>query len=120
MAQRNKSQKKKQLHGVFWRAVHGQLLTTEFFSRHWLKILVGVVMVLVYISNKYQCQTRMVTIDKLKRELEIVKNQCITERSLYMGRTRESAMQELIDTLHLNLRKQEQPPFKISYIDEND
>jgi hypothetical protein len=32
-----------------------------------------------------------------------------------MGRTRESAMQELIDTLHLNLKKQEQPPFKISY-----
>lgn len=115
MAENKKTSKEKKKHSVFWRIIHGQLLTTEFLSRHWLKILVCVVMVLVYISNKYQCQTRMVTIHKLKQELEIVKNQCITERSIYMGRTRESAMQELIDTLHLNLKKQEQPPFKISY-----
>ncbi len=73
------------------------------------------VMILVYISNKYQCQTSMVTIKKLERELEIEKNKCITERGKYMGQTRESAMQELVDSLHLDLQKQEQPPFKISY-----
>lgn len=99
----------------FWRIIHGQLLTIDFFARHWLKILVCVIMILVYISNKYQCQTRMLEIDKLKKELEIVKNQCISERSIYMGKIRESAMQEMVDSLNLQLKKQEQPPFKISY-----
>lgn len=99
----------------FWRVIHGQLLTIDFFARHWLKILVCVIMILIYISNKYQCQSRMLEIDKLKKELEIVKNQSISERSIYMGRIRESAMQDLVDSLKLNLHKQEQPPFKISY-----
>lgn len=108
-----KGSKKKRT--IFWRIIRGQLLTMDFFVRHWLEISVLVVMILVYISNKYQCQTSMVTIKKLERELEVVKNQCITERSLYMGNTRESAMQELVDSLHLDLKKQEQPPFKISY-----
>ena len=26
----------------FWRIIHGQLLTIDFFARHWLKILVCV------------------------------------------------------------------------------
>lgn len=98
-----------------WRLIHGQLLTIDFFARHWLKILVCVIMILIYISNKYQCQTRMLEIDKLKKELEIVKNQSIAERSIYMGKIRESAMQDMVDSLKLNLHKQEQPPFKISY-----
>lgn len=113
MAKSKTTQKKRK--DIFWRIIHGQLLTVDFFKRHWWKILVAVGMVVVYISTKYQCQTRMVAIDKLKTELEIVKNQSITERSRYMGSTRESAMQELVDTLHLNLKKQDQPPFKISY-----
>ncbi|MBO5272118.1 MAG: hypothetical protein J6B30_04820 [Muribaculaceae bacterium] len=108
-------QKSKKKRSVFWRIIHGQLLTIEFFVRHWLKIAVLMVMILVYISNKYQCQTSMVRIKNLERDLEIVKNQCITERGLYMGRTRESAMQELVDSLHLDLKKQQQPPFIISY-----
>ena len=114
MAEKNTSTPEKKKNW-FWRMIHGQLLTIDFFTRHWLKILVCVIMILVYISNKYQCQTSMVLIKKYERELEIVKNQCVTERGRYMGRTRESSMQELVDSLHLDLRKQEQPPFKISY-----
>ncbi len=116
MAESKKTQRNhKKKRTTAWKLVHGQLLTIDFFKRHWWKFLVGVGMIVAYITTKYQCQTRMVTIDKLKTELEIVKNQCITERSRYMGSTRESAMQELVDTLNLNLKKQDQPPFKISY-----
>lgn len=113
--EKNEHKKTKKKHSLFWRIIHGQLLTIDFFVRHWLKIVVLVGMILVYISNKYECQTRMVTIKKLEKELEIKKNQCISERSKYMGNTRESAMQDLVDSLQLNLKKQEQPPFKISY-----
>lgn len=114
MADNNTSHKRKKM-ALHSRILRGQILSVEFFARHWLAIIVVMVMILVYISNKYQWQTRMVTITELKKELEIVKNQCISERSDYMGNTRESAMQELVDSLNLNLSKQQQPPFKISY-----
>ncbi|MBR5333035.1 MAG: hypothetical protein IKV32_07055 [Muribaculaceae bacterium] len=100
---------------IIWKLIHGQIMTVGFLKAHWWKIGLAVFMIVAYISMKYECQTSMVTIDKLKNELEVVKNQCITERSKYMGSTRESAMQELVDTLKLNLKKQDQPPFKISY-----
>ena len=100
---------------ILWKITHGQILTVGFLKAHWWKIGMAVFMIVAYISMKYECQTSMVTIDKLSSELEVVKNQCITERSKYMGSMRESAMQELVDTLKLNLKKQNQPPFKISY-----
>ena len=50
MASDKNTQKKKKKRSVFWRIIRGQLLTLDFFARHWLKIAVLVVMILVYIS----------------------------------------------------------------------
>ena len=69
---------------------------------------------MVYITNRYQCLTRMEEIRKLEHELEIVQTERIRERSEYMSRIRESSMQELVDTMHLNLRIQDKPPYKLS------
>lgn len=52
------------------------------------------VAILIYITNRYQCLTRMEDIRKLEQELEIVETERIRERSTYMSRIRESSMQE--------------------------
>lgn len=70
---------------------------------------------MVYISNKYQVQTKIETIQKLEQELERVRTESVRERSSYMSRTRESSMQVMIDTLRLDLQVREQPPYRISY-----
>ena len=64
---------------------------------------------MVYITNRYQCLIR-----KLEHELEIVQTERIRERSEYMSRIRESSMQELVDTMHLNLRVQDKPPYRLA------
>lgn len=69
---------------------------------------------MVYITNRYQCLTRMEEIRKLEHELEIVQTERIRERSEYMSRIRESSMQELVDTMHLNLRVQDKPPYRLA------
>ncbi len=97
------------------RALHGRLLSSDFFAKNWVTILTIMVMFLVYITNKYQCQTRMETIQSLQRRLEIVETERVLQHSVYMSRIRESAMRELVDTMHLGLSIQERPPFKISY-----
>lgn len=93
------------------RALHGQIISVEFFKRHWLGVLCIVVLLLMYISTKYICQTRIEKIDKLNRELEVVKTERVRVRSEYMGRTSESAMQHMVDSLHLGIESRERPPY---------
>lgn len=115
MAENNlKPTKKKNNDSLLLRTLHGRLLTTDFFAKNWLKVLLVIIMILVYITNKYQCQTRMERIRALEQELEIVETERVRVRSEYMSRIRESAMQQLVDTMKLNLQVQERPPFKIS------
>ena len=71
-------------------------------------------MVMIYITNRYQCLTRMEHIRALEQELEIVETERIRVKSIYMSRIRESSMQEMVDTMHLNLRVQDQPPYRLS------
>ncbi len=110
-----KEKKQKKNDNLLRRALYGRLLSTEFFVRHWVTIALLMAMIIIYITNKYECQTSMETIQRLERELEIVKTERVRERSIYMSRIRESAMQELVESMKLNLQVQERPPFKISY-----
>lgn len=76
--------------------------------------MLAVAMVMIYITNRYQCLTRMEHIRALEQELEIVETERIRVKSIYMSRIRESSMQEMVDTMHLNLRVQDQPPYRLS------
>lgn len=91
----------------------GQILSSDFFARHWLPVVLGVVVAMVYITTKYTCQINMEKIAELERKLEIVNNEKSRERSAFMGRIRETSMQQMVDSLHLNLKVQAQPPYKI-------
>ena len=90
------------------RIVRGKVFSSAFFARHWLPVLIGVAVVLTYIN-----QTRMETINKLNRELEIVKAERVRVRSEYMGRTCESSMQQLVDSVIPGLAVQDRPPYTV-------
>jgi hypothetical protein len=111
-----KAAQKKQ--SIAARVLFGNVISSEFFSRHWMKIFILVVLVMIYISNKYQCLTSMETIKHLESELEVAKTERIRERSTYMSRIRESAMQELVDSVMPGLTVQEQPPYELESADE--
>lgn len=96
------------------RALHGRVISTDFFRRNWLIVLAAVVMLMVYITNRYTCQTQMEQIRSLERELEVSKTERIRAKSVYMSCIRESSMQRTIDSLGLGLTVQEKPPFKVS------
>lgn len=100
------------------RAVHGTLVSSSFFTRHRFSILLLLSMVFLYIANKYTCQSNMGTIAALGKRLEVVKSESIRQHSTYMSRTSESAMQQMVDTLHLGLTVQERPPYRLTYSNE--
>ena len=100
---------------IFRRILQGNVLTSDFFLKNWLKVFVALVLIMIYISTKYQCMTSMEAIKKLETELEVIKTESIRERSNYMSRIRESAMTELADSIRPGLRVQQHPPYRLSY-----
>ncbi len=95
------------------RLFRGQVISSDFFARHWLPVVITILVIMIYITTKYTCQTNMEKISALERQLEIVTNEKARERSAFMGRIRETSMQQMVDSLHLNLKVQTQPPYKI-------
>lgn len=111
----NSATDKKETSGSMLRQLmYGQVVSSDFFARNWIAMLLVVIMILVYIAGKYTCQTKMEQVRKLTSKLETVRAERIRAKSEYMGKIRESAMQEMVDTLHLGLRVQENPPFVIN------
>ena len=100
---------------IFRRILQGNVLTSDFFLKNWLKVFVALVLIMIYISTKYQCMTSRETIKKLETELEVIKTESIRERSTYMSRIRESAMSQLADSVRPGLRVQQHPPFSLAY-----
>ncbi|MCM1109840.1 MAG: FtsL-like putative cell division protein [Clostridium sp.] len=95
------------------RTAFGQVITIDFFLRHWLIVLSVVGLVIFYISGKYLVMTNMREQKRLERQLEIVETERIRERELYMSRIRESQLTEMIDTARLGLRVQNKPAYDL-------
>ena len=122
MEKENKSKKRKMFKSLNFfaeRALHGELLTLDLFLKHWIRIFLFVAMIIIFISSKYECQTCMEDIKTLKRDLEIIETECVRVKGEYMSRVRESYMAHLVDSMRLNLKVQEQPPFKLTYEEQD-
>ena len=107
----DKNPRKPAAQNIFYKVMYGNVVTSEFFARHWIKIFILVVMVMIFISTKYQCMTAMETIKSLENELDVMRTECIRERSDYMSRIRESAMQAMVDSVIPGLSVPGQPPY---------
>lgn len=95
------------LHGMFM----GSFVSLRFVKKHWITLFVSLVLIMTFISTKYQCMTDMETIANLRKELDVAQTERIREQSTFRSRIRESAMQEMVDSLLPGLGVQEQPPF---------
>lgn len=93
----------------------GEWLTSVFFGRHKFAVLLAVALIVLYISYKYEYQSRMREITTLKTELAKVKSESIRQKSLYRSNIRESEMVRRIHGAGLDLRMQSTPPYQLSY-----
>ncbi len=103
---------------IITRTIYGRVLSVQFFKRHWLAVFMGVMLIMIYISNKYSFQTRIEQVNSLRSELGVIRTEFIRERSMYMSAVRERAMRARLDSIGLNLTYQVQPPFRLSYGNE--
>lgn len=109
-----KREKKTRRDSFMLRALHGRIISIDFFRRNWLVVLAAMIMLMVYITNRYKCQTQMEEIRRLEQNLEVAKTERIRAKSAYMSRIRESSMQHTVDSLRLGITVQDRPPFRVS------
>ncbi len=96
------------------RTLQGRVfLTLDFFKRYWFYILAATIMMLMYISNKYVCQSSLAQLGELKTDLNNAKTDCVDASSKYNSRILESNMKALVDTMHLDITVPDQPPYKL-------
>lgn len=99
--------------GFGQRLLWGSLVSSNFLGRNKAKIFAGLVLVLIFIGTKYECQVGMENIRTLSDRLEVVKTESIRQHMAYMSRTRESAMTALADSVRPGLGIREQPPYTL-------
>jgi len=112
---KEKGKRKSGSDSLLLRTLHGKLFSTEFLTAHWKTILLAMGMIIFFIYNKYTCKTKIETSIRLEEQLDVVRSEFVRERSTYMSRTRESGMQGMVDSLHLDLQVQTIPPYPIKY-----
>lgn len=92
---------------------HGRLVSSDFFARNWLVIALLVVFLMAYISSNYTNKIKREQVKSYKAQVEVMKTERNRARSKYMGKVRESAMQQLVDSMHLGLQVQDDPAFEL-------
>lgn len=93
----------------------GRVLSIKFFKKYMFQIIFITVLIMMYVASRYDYKTSMEETVKLKDELNIARTEMQQQRARYMSSIRESSMQQIVDTMHLDLAIRERPPFVIEY-----
>ena len=92
----------------------GDILSAEMMRGQIWLIIIIVLFVIVYISNRYSVQKNLLEIDNLNKELKDVKYKALSSSSQLTERSRESHVLELLKQNNdSTLKMPEQPPFII-------
>ena len=97
-----------------------KILGGDIFSAHFLRNNIGlivliVVFVIIYISNRYSVQKYLIEIDKLETELSDAKYRALSSSSQLTERSRESHVLEILKTNKDSILKiSSRPPFIIN------
>lgn len=95
--------------------VQGRIfLNMAFFRRNWVYVVAGTIMMLMYISNKYNCQSNLREVMTLTDELDIAKTDCVNASAKYNSMIRESQMTALVNNMNIDLVMPQQPPYQLS------
>lgn len=91
----------------------GTILTEDFFLKNTRFMLVIFILIVLYISNRYSCISKMSEIESLRRELKDAKYESVTISSELIGVSRQSQVQSLLDKNGVHLLAPEEPTYEI-------
>ncbi len=99
----------------------GDILASKFIRRQILFIIFVVGLMIFYTANRYASQDEQIEIDNLRKELQDVKYNVLTQSSELMNYTRQSNVEEILKkTPDSVLSSPETAPYLIRQDDEDD
>jgi len=108
------SQKDAQSKGMSLKSIlGGDILANDFFRRQTKLLVLIMVFVIFYISNRYSCQQQLIEIDRLEKQLTDIKYDALTRSSELMEKSRQSRIEEYIATQQSDLQTATNPPYLI-------
>ena len=91
----------------------GDILANDFFKRQTTLLILIMVLTILYIDNRYECQQEMIEIDRLKKELTDIKYDALTRSSELMEKSRQSRIEEYISAAGIHLETATNRPYLI-------
>jgi len=91
----------------------GSILTTDFFLKNTRFIFVIFIIIILYISNRYSCISKMAEIQSLERELKDVKYESLSISTELTSISRQSQVQSLIEKNGVELKASKEPIYEI-------
>jgi hypothetical protein len=109
-----KKEKEKRRWGVWLSNIlGGDILANEMFRKQWKLMVLIMALILFYIDNRYSCQQQLIEFDKLKVDLTDIKYDALTRSSELMEKSRQSKIQEYIESKQSDLEIANTPPYLI-------
>lgn len=91
----------------------GTILTEDFFVKNTRFIVIIFVIMVLYISNRYSCISKLAEIESLKTEMKDAKYESQTISSQLTGVSRQTQVRSLIEQQGLELKAPIEPSYKV-------
>ena len=103
-------EKKKENRFSFLYILGGGILKEDFIVRHTKMIVLVVVLIFIFIGNRYVCMQRLREIDRLQRD---VRFEALSISSELTGNSRQSQIELLIEEQGIELEAAKNPPYEL-------
>ena len=103
--------KKKENRFSFLYILGGGILKEDFIVRHTKMIVL--VLIFIFIGNRYVCMQRLREIDRLQQQLRDVRFEALSISSELTGNSRQSQIELLIEEQGIELEAAKNPPYEL-------
>ena len=104
------SKNKRKRHDILY-ILSGGILKEDFVVKHTYMIMLIVILLVVFIGNRYTCLLKLREIDRLQKELQDVRNESIQISGQLTGHNRMSQIEQLVQSQGLKLESAKTPPY---------
>lgn len=110
--QRKKTKKKEKRLSILY-VLGGGILKEDFIVNHTRMIVFVVVLIFLFIGNRYTCMQQLREIDQLQQRLRDVRFEALSISSELTGNSRQSQIEMLIEEQGIELEGAKTPPYEL-------
>jgi len=91
----------------------GSFLNSTFLRQQYKFLSLLVLMLIIYIANRYTLTRKIAEVDDLKKELTELRYEALIQRSNLMQESRQSHIYDLVEEKGLELEQSTQAPYRL-------